>query len=193
MSFSQAIQSFFQQYANFQGRARRSEYWYVVLAAILVNTVLTLIADILPALGAALSALFSLAILIPNLALMTRRLHDIGKSGWNLLFSLIPLVGAIMLIVWFATDSQPGMNQYGTSAKYPNGIPFTHSQNHDYSSYTNHSPTSHAASYQPQYQQPQYQQPQPSSADSGTICPFCGAKNIATSKFCTTCGTTLDR
>lgn len=59
--------------------------------------------------------------LVPSIAVSVRRLHDVGKSGWFLLLALIPIVGAIILIVWAATDSQRGSNQYGVSVKYPNG------------------------------------------------------------------------
>lgn len=209
MTFSQAIQSFFRQYANFQGRSRRSEYWYAMLFAWLINIGVGLIARLLPIFGMVLSCIWGFAIIIPNLALMTRRLHDIDRSGWYILFILIPLVGQIMLIVWFATDSQPGTNQYGTSAKYP-AQPYGYgAPQGGYPPYSNHSPTSsyqqpqyqqpqyqqsqyqQSQYQQSQYQQPQYQQPQQPAATSGVVCPFCGAKNVANSKFCTTCGTTL--
>ena len=70
----------------------------------------------MPAL-ANLAYLWSLAMFIPGLAVSVRRLHDIGRSGWWLLLSLIPLVGAIILIIWYCTDSQPGANQYGSNPK----------------------------------------------------------------------------
>ena len=61
--------------------------------------------------------LYSLAVFIPNLAVFVRRLHDTGKSGWTLLVYFIPLVGLILLIVWLASDSQPGSNQWGPNPK----------------------------------------------------------------------------
>ena len=111
-----------QHYADFTGRARRSEYWYFVLfnfiVSILIGLSLGVIAGLLnvPAL-VYLAYLWSLAVFIPSLAVSVRRLHDIGRSGWWLLLSLIPLIGAIILIIWHCTDSQPGANQYGPNPK----------------------------------------------------------------------------
>ena len=111
-----------QHYADFNGRARRSEYWYFVLfnfiVSILIGLSLGVIAGLLnvPAL-VYLAHLWSLAVFIPSLAVSVRRLHDIGRSGWWLLLSLIPLVGAIILIIWHCTDSQPAANQYGPNPK----------------------------------------------------------------------------
>ena len=111
-----------QHYADFTGRARRAEYWYFVLfnfiVSILIGLSLGVIAGLLnvPAL-VYLVHLWSLAVFIPSLAVSVRRLHDIGRSGWWLLLSLIPLVGAIILIIWYCTDSQPGANQYGPNPK----------------------------------------------------------------------------
>lgn len=116
MSFMDAVKSVFSQYAGFSGRARRSEYWYFYLFNFCVSLVISILANVVKPLGF-LSIIWSLAVLIPGLAVGVRRLHDIGKSGLFLLFALIPLVGAILLIVWFATDSQPGDNQYGPNPK----------------------------------------------------------------------------
>ncbi|WP_026652067.1 DUF805 domain-containing protein [Butyrivibrio proteoclasticus] len=116
MSFTDAVKSVFSQYAGFSGRARRSEYWYFYLFNFCVALVLSILANVVKPLGF-LSMIWSLAVLIPGLAVGVRRLHDIGKSGLFLLFALIPLVGAILLIIWFATDSQPGDNQYGPNPK----------------------------------------------------------------------------
>lgn len=63
------------------------------------------------------SPLFSLAIILPSIAVAVRRLHDTGKTGWWLLISFIPLVGAIVLIIFYVSDSQPGSNKYGVNPK----------------------------------------------------------------------------
>ncbi len=111
-----------QHYADFNGRARRSEYWYFALFNLIISFVIGftfgVIAGILdmPALDN-LTCLWSLAVFIPGLAVSVRRLHDIGRSGWWLLLSLIPLVGSIILIIWCCFDSQPGANQYGSNPK----------------------------------------------------------------------------
>ena len=116
MTFSEAIQHVFNNYANFDGRARRSEYWYFTLFNIIINSILGALAQRFSAFGI-LASLYSLAVLIPGIAVCTRRLHDTNRSGWFQLLVLIPLVGSIILIIWLAQDSQTGTNQYGPSPK----------------------------------------------------------------------------
>ena len=106
-----------ENYANFEGRARRAELWWYVLAGVCISIVFNILAAI-ASFFVVLSLIYGLAVLIPGLAVGCRRLHDLGKSGWWLLLGLIPIVGAIILIVWFATDAPPGPNQYGPSPKY---------------------------------------------------------------------------
>ena len=110
------------QYADFRGRARRSEYWYFVL----FNGIFSIVAIVLDnILGLAsrelgygvLYGVYSLAMIIPNLAVSVRRLHDVGKSGWFLLIALIPIVGAIWLLVLYFTDSDFGSNKWGLNPK----------------------------------------------------------------------------
>ena len=122
MSFQEAISSVFSNYANFSGRARRSEYWYFCLFNIIVSMILSLLMKLTA--GSVMFNLFriadvvySLAVLIPGLAVAWRRLHDIGRSGAWYLLLLVPIVGVIVLIVWFCKDSQPGVNQYGPCPK----------------------------------------------------------------------------
>lgn len=133
MSFQEAVQSVFQNYANFNGRARRSEYWFFVLFTMCVSIILGIISAIfsgseaMSTILSVITGIFSLAILVPQLAVGVRRLHDVGKSGWYFLFGLIPLVGSILLLVWFCTDSQPGDNKFGPNPKnigYGNGNGF---------------------------------------------------------------------
>jgi uncharacterized membrane protein YhaH (DUF805 family) len=107
---------FWQNYANFKGRSTRADYWWVCLANFLIGFVLGFISGIIPDLAGLLSlvsTLYSLAVLVPTLALIVRRLHDINKSGWSYLFCLIPLAGPIILLVWFCTASVNENNQYG--------------------------------------------------------------------------------
>ena len=121
MGFMDAVKSVFGQYANFSGRARRSEYWYFVLFNFLISFVLGFIGGLLGekigTVFTVISGLWSLVVLIPSLAVAWRRLHDIGRSGAYFLLILIPLVGAILLIVWFCQPGQPGDNQYGPDPK----------------------------------------------------------------------------
>ncbi|MCQ2468254.1 MAG: DUF805 domain-containing protein [Ruminococcus sp.] len=110
-----AVKLFIQNYTNFNGRSTRSEYWFTYLAFLIVGFVLGLLSSFL-SIFKILTGLLSLAILIPSLALSIRRLHDIGKSGWYLLMSLIPLVGGIIVLVFLCTPSQPQGNQWGEPA-----------------------------------------------------------------------------
>jgi uncharacterized membrane protein YhaH (DUF805 family) len=110
------------QYAVFKGRARRKEYWFFILFNLIASVVLTVIDFMTGLLDAELgigllSGLYSLAVLIPSLAVTVRRLHDTDRSGWWLLIGLVPLLGAIMLLVFMLLDSTPGDNRYGANPK----------------------------------------------------------------------------
>ncbi|MBA5628744.1 DUF805 domain-containing protein [Moheibacter sp. BDHS18] len=119
----------FENYANFSGRARRSEYWYFTLTNFIITLVLyiPMVASIGLSQNQEPGAMFwllygilmiyGLATFIPSLAVAVRRLHDIGKSGWYLLFYLIPLVGPILLLVWFFTEGEGNTNQWGPDPK----------------------------------------------------------------------------
>ena len=104
------------KYATFSGRARRKEYWMFVLFNMLIAFGVNVVDAVLGMEGL-LGGLYSLAVLIPGWAVFTRRMHDIGKSGWWWLIGLVPVVGAIVLIVFACTDSQPGDNAYGPNPK----------------------------------------------------------------------------
>ena len=110
------------KYAVFSGRARRKEYWFFALFNVIIIIVLTLIDvsaglyDVVADIGL-LSGLYSLAVLVPSLAVSVRRLHDIDRTGWWLLIAFIPLVGAIVLLVFALLDSTPGDNRYGPNPK----------------------------------------------------------------------------
>ena len=125
----------FQHYADFNGRARRSEFWYFqlfkslfVFLTIFIGLILLLMGGafqehstsgfpfVLSILGALLMLVASVAsfgLLIPDLAVTARRLHDTGRSGWFQLLRYVPIVGGILLLIWYCTDSEPGENQYG--------------------------------------------------------------------------------
>jgi len=117
MTFVEAIKSVFTKYAVFEGRARRSEYWWFVLAYAIVNGLLSGIATATGlTIFTIISSIVALACLVPSIAVTTRRLHDTGKSGWWQLISLT-FIGAIIIIVWTAMDSTPGSNKYGENPK----------------------------------------------------------------------------
>ncbi|MEW2381838.1 DUF805 domain-containing protein [Micromonospora sp. NPDC047707] len=119
-----AIKSVLSQYAGFRGRARRSEYWWFFLFTLIVG----LVAGILDgALGTSIGSgagatgviglIVGLALLLPGLAVAVRRLHDTDRSGWWLLIGLVPLVGGIVLLVFFVMDGTRGSNRYGADPK----------------------------------------------------------------------------
>lgn len=115
MNFPDAVRSVLTKYAVFSGRARRSEYWWFFLFNLVVSAVA---AGIDAAIGTPIIAIIvGLALLLPTLAVGARRLHDTGRTGWLLLLAIIPLIGAIVLIVFFCQDTQPGDNQYGAAPK----------------------------------------------------------------------------
>ena len=109
-------------YGGFDGRARRKEYWMFTLFHIFFLIIAMILDNVL---GIAIEGigygpiyiLYVLAILIPALAVSVRRLHDIGKSGWMILIALIPIVGAIWLLVLMASDGNPGPNDFGPNPK----------------------------------------------------------------------------
>jgi uncharacterized membrane protein YhaH (DUF805 family) len=115
MTFPQAIEAGFRNYVNFSGRASRPEYWFWVLFSAVGQIVFTIV-DAMTGI-AALSALFALSTLLPGIAVAVRRLHDLDKSGWFLLLVLIPLVGAIIVIIWACQEGTPGPNRFGSPAE----------------------------------------------------------------------------
>jgi uncharacterized membrane protein YhaH (DUF805 family) len=128
VSFTEAVQTCLRKYADFSGRARRSEYWWWVLFVFLVDLIVNAVGGFQPILivlgrgpsgestsWSVLAAIVSVALLLPGLAVFTRRLHDTGRSGWWWLIVLVPLVGAIILIVFLAQKGNAGANQYGPS------------------------------------------------------------------------------
>ncbi|HUO88109.1 MAG TPA: DUF805 domain-containing protein [Rhizomicrobium sp.] len=105
-----------QHYFDFNGRARRAEFWWYVLVVIIISVILNVI-DGIAHLSGILGGLFSLAMLLPNLGVAVRRLHDINRSGWWILIAFVPLVGAILLIYWYAQPGTSGANQFGPDPK----------------------------------------------------------------------------
>jgi uncharacterized membrane protein YhaH (DUF805 family) len=118
MDMGSAVRTVFSKYATFSGRASRSEFWWWVLFGVIVALVAAAI-DYALGFGASrhgggpVSAIWSLAILLPGLAVTVRRLHDIGRSGWWYFIVLIPLIGALILLYWLVQPSEPGANRFG--------------------------------------------------------------------------------
>ncbi|WP_239007174.1 DUF805 domain-containing protein [Burkholderia diffusa] len=120
MNFTDAVRSAFNQYAKFEGRARRAEYWYFALLTSVVSIICQVItmagrdASALSLLLMIVAAVVSLALVLPSLAVTVRRLHDTGRSGWFLLIALIPIVGGILLLVWMCSRGTNGPNRFGS-------------------------------------------------------------------------------
>lgn len=123
-SFFEAVLTCFKKYATFSGRARRCEYWYFALFIVICQALTAAIGNAVfgaPQNGGnnMLTTVFNLAVLVPQISVFWRRMHDIGKKGTWFFISLIPVIGWILVLVWECTDSQPGENEYGMSPKYP--------------------------------------------------------------------------
>jgi len=122
-----------ERYAQFDGRATRSEYWYFILYYFILSFIMALLDTFFvnPFLlhatpeeaskGGILGLLLAVGLLVPSIAVAVRRLHDIGKSGWWLLLGLVPVVGVLVLIYLYAQDSQKGENAYGRNPKEGRG------------------------------------------------------------------------
>lgn len=106
-----------QKYADFSGRARRREYWMFYLFNCLAGIAVGIVDAVLVGTGGLLGGLYNLAVLVPSLAVMARRLHDTNRSGWMMLIMLIPLIGVIVLLVFMCQDSKPGDNRFGANPK----------------------------------------------------------------------------
>jgi uncharacterized membrane protein YhaH (DUF805 family) len=127
MGFTHAIMSFWSNYANFKGRARRSEYWYVQLFLVLTNLAAAVIDLVLMDYdvdrfianggGGIVGLIWIVATIVPALAVLIRRLHDTSRTGWWALIGLIPVVGGIVILVFTVMDSTAGENKYGVSPK----------------------------------------------------------------------------
>lgn len=115
--FGKAISMAFSSYCDFSGRASRSEYWWFYLFNVIIGFVSTIVSGILFGLDSfayyVIPTLASLVLLLPGLGLTVRRLHDTGRGGGWIFISLIPLVGAIILIVFLVQPSENGDNRFG--------------------------------------------------------------------------------
>ncbi|MBI5276406.1 MAG: DUF805 domain-containing protein [Burkholderiales bacterium] len=109
MDFPQAVKTCFQKYVTFEGRASRPEFWWFMLACLLGGLATGMVSEML-------NGLFNLAVLLPSLAVGSRRLHDIGKSAWFLLLWLVPIIGWGILIYWACQPGDPAANAYGEPA-----------------------------------------------------------------------------
>ena len=127
MGFSEALGSFWGNYRNFKGRARRSEYWFIQLFLVVTNLAAAVIDFVLMngdverfianGGGGIVGLIWILATIVPAVAVLVRRLHDTGRSGWWALIGFVPVAGALALLVFTVADSQAQQNSYGPSPK----------------------------------------------------------------------------
>ena len=127
MDFQRALRSFWKRYRDFWGRSRRSEYWFIQLFLVVTNIAVAIIDLALMGWdvdrfianggGGIVGLVWILVTIVPAFAVLVRRLHDTGKSGWWALVGFLPLVGAVVLLVFTVTDSSPGENKFGLSPK----------------------------------------------------------------------------
>ena len=127
MDFQTALRSFWKRYRDFRGRSRRSEYWFIQLFLVVTNIAVATIDLALMGWdvdrfianggGGIVGLVWILVTIVPAVAVLVRRLHDTGKSGWWALVGFLPLVGAVVLLVFTVTDSSPGENKFGLSPK----------------------------------------------------------------------------
>lgn len=125
MRFCEAVKSFWSNYATFRGRSRRSEYWWIQLFLVITNLAVAAIDLVLMngdidrfvanGGGGIVGLVWILVTIVPALAVLVRRLHDTGKSGWWVLIGFVPLVGGIVLLVFTVLDSDAGENKFGVS------------------------------------------------------------------------------
>jgi len=132
MTFGDAIKTGFSKYVTFSGRAARSEFWWWMLFVWLVQIGLSIVDSVLfgtvetgngsfsaSTNSPILSSIFSLAVFLPTISVTVRRLHDTDRSGWWYWLALVPLVGIIILIVWWATKGTDGPNRFGDDPLIP--------------------------------------------------------------------------
>ncbi len=113
MDLPEAVKTGFRKYSTFSGRASRSEFWFWVLFAILGGCATALIDTTLFGAQSLFYGLFGLAIFLPYISVTVRRLHDTDRSGWWWWLWLVPLVGWVILIVWYCTKGTTGPNRFG--------------------------------------------------------------------------------
>ena len=127
MGFGEAVKSFWSHYSQFKGRSRRSEYWWIQLFLVLTNLAVAAIdlalmngdvdRFIANGGGGIVGLIWILVTIVPALAVLVRRLHDTGKTGWWALIGFVPLIGGIVLLVFTVLDSDSGENKFGESPK----------------------------------------------------------------------------
>ena len=117
MSFADAISTSLARYADFAGRSRRAEYWYFNLFVILAYIAIGMLSGVAPKFAALVAILAVFGLLIPSIAVNVRRLHDVDRSGWWIWIGIVPLLGAVLLLIWHCTPGTSGSNRFGSDPK----------------------------------------------------------------------------
>ncbi|BAE53055.1 DUF805 domain-containing protein [Paramagnetospirillum magneticum] len=113
MDFITAVKTNLSKYATFQGRAIRSEYWFFNLFYFIVSMIFSVIAGAADGALSVLPVVLLIGLFVPSLAVSVRRLHDVDKSGWWMLIFLVPIIGFILMLVWFCKRGTEGANRFG--------------------------------------------------------------------------------
>lgn len=124
MGFGEAVGTCLRKYAVFEGRARRSEYWWFTLAYVLLSLIASVLDGVLLSMMShgAFSALVTFGLLLPALGVGIRRMHDTDRSGWWILIGLVPLIGTIIFLILAAMDGTKGPNRFGPDPKEPSAV-----------------------------------------------------------------------
>ena len=120
MNLIEAVKSVLHNYMNFSGRARRSEYWYWVLAIVLFSIAMShllMVGKMVLGGFPIMTNVYTIVVSLLSISVTIRRLHDIGKSGWWYVLNFIPFIGALIFLILLCQDSQPGPNQWGENPK----------------------------------------------------------------------------
>ncbi|MEE8046032.1 MAG: DUF805 domain-containing protein [Dehalococcoidia bacterium] len=114
MNFSNALSAYYSNYSNFSTRTSRSGFWWAAVWQWIVLAPALILSITVPTIGGVVYFLVVIVHFVPNLSVAVRRLHDIGRSGWWLLIGVIPLIGAVVLLIFYLTPSSWGPNDWGT-------------------------------------------------------------------------------
>ena len=197
MSPIEAVTSVFRNYVNFSGRATRPEFWWFILFTFVISVVLGIIGTVAPVLQF-LEIVFSLAVLLPSLAVQARRLHDMDRSAWWLLLVVPPIfiIGVPILLIMSAFPGTPGPNRYGPDPLRPETgadphTPGVAGPGPFYAPPQQEGGYSGMSEPAPHPDLPQANQPQPASERQRRYCTQCGTQLQPDARFCTYCGTAI--
>lgn len=187
ISLIQAFKNFWKNYVNFSGRARRKEYWYMILCNVIISFAVSVVSALLATLFAPLGVLgsiilgiYGLAAIVPGISLIVRRLHDTGKAWYYIFCSFIPFAGPIIILVFMCQDSTPVANEWGEN---PKGVNYPVMQ----PGYIPSAPYTTNNAYNPNQSSNPVQNPN-TNVENFAFCKNCGARINQNADFCPNCG-----